>query len=302
MQSSEQPLPPARWSLAGMRCIVTGGSKGLGRACVEEMLHLGATLLFTARGEEELRALAKQLTATHGADRVHWIAADVSTAKGRDELVTHARELWGGALDVLVNNVGTNSRKPVSEASEAEYELMLNTNQTSAYFLCRECLPLLRQSKCASVVNVTSLAGVRSSGTGVIYAMTKAAMNHMARALACEWAGYGIRVNAVAPWMTMTPLLQAAVAKAPNAVDAAIEATPLGRLGRPEDTAGAVAFLCMPAAAYITGQVLAVDGGIAAQGFRGPCVAARLTGDGGASASEVSDETSAKRRKGSSLE
>ena len=102
MQSSEeQPLLPARWSLAGMRCIVTGGSKGLGRACVAEMLHLGASLLFTARGEEELRALAEQMTAAHGAGRVHWIVADVSTAEGRGALVTRARELWGGALDVV---------------------------------------------------------------------------------------------------------------------------------------------------------------------------------------------------------
>ena len=95
----------------------------------------------------------------------------------------------------------------------------------------------------------------------------------MSEALACEWAGYGIRVNAVCPWMAMTPLLEAAVAKDPTQLDAVKLATPLGRLGDPADTAGAVCFLCMPAAAYITGQVLAVDGGLAAQGFRGPCVA-----------------------------
>ena len=131
---------------------------------------------------------------------------------------------------------------------------------------------LRKSTNGASVVNVTSLAGIRSSGTGVVYAMTKAAMTHMSEALACEWAGYGIRVNAVAPWMARTPLLEAAVAKDPTALDAAKAATPLGRLGEPRDTAGAVAFLCMPSAAYITGQVLAVDGGLAAQGFRGPCV------------------------------
>ena len=144
-----------------------------------------------------------------------------------------------------------------------------------------------------SVVNVSSLAGVRSSGTGVIYAMTKAAMNHMAEALACEWAPYGIRVNAVAPWMAMTPLLQAAVAANPRQLDDVLAATPLGRLGQPGDTAGAVCFLCMPASAYITGQVLSVDGGLAAQGFRGPCVVTNAT----AKEEEGEGEPSAKRRR-----
>ena len=97
-------------------------------------------------------------------------------------------------------------------------------------------------------------------------------MVHMSEALACEWGHYGIRVNCVAPWMTMTPLLNQAIAGDESQLDAPIAATPLGRLGSPEDTAGAVCFLCMPAARYVTGQVLCVDGGLVAQGFRGPCV------------------------------
>lgn len=95
----------------------------------------------------------------------------------------------------------------------------------------------------------------------------------MSSSLACEWAPLGIRVNTVAPWMALTPLLATAVQADPSQLDAVKAATPLGRLGDPKDTAAAVAFLCMPAAAYITGQTLAVDGGLAAQGFRGPCVA-----------------------------
>ena len=115
----------------------------------------------------------------------------------------------------------------------------------------------------------------------MIYAMTKAAMAHRSEALACEWACEGIRVNCVCPWMARTPLLEAAVAKDPSQLDEVTEATPLGRLGEPADTAGAVAFLCMPASAYITGQVLAVDGGLAAQGFRGPCVKRPAAAEGG---------------------
>jgi len=286
----------ARWRLDGRTAIVTGGSKGLGAAIVEELLGLGATVLFTARGSEDLDKMLERLAPTYGADKVLCCAADVSTADGRASLVERATALFGGALDILVNNVGTNIRRPVEEATEAEYDTMVATNQTSAFFLCKLCLPLLRKSAAASVVNVASAAGIRSSGTGVIYAATKAAMTHMSEALACEWAGHNIRVNCVAPWMVLTPLLevppprtahapratlaaprrcirgaraiaddaplrarapQAAVANDPTALDAVRAGTPLGRLGEPADTAGAVAFLCMPAAKYITGQVRA---------------------------------------------
>jgi Tropinone reductase 1 len=267
----------SRWRLEGSRCIVTGGSKGLGLACVGEFLELGASVLFTARGKEELERVHADLAKVHGSERVHCLAADVSTAEGRTALVSKASELWDGALDVLVNNVGTNDRKPAVDVAPAEYDAMVATNQTSAFFLCTLCLPLLRKSENGSVVNVSSLAGIRSSGTGVVYALTKAAMVHMSEALACEWAGHGVRVNCVCPWMVRTPLLEAAVAKDPTALDAAKAATPLGRLGEPADTAAAVSFLCMAAAKYITGQVVAVDGGLAAQGFRGPCVVPRPT-------------------------
>mmetsp|Transcript_386 Transcript_386/g.1173 ORF Transcript_386/g.1173 Transcript_386/m.1173 type:complete len:159 (+) Transcript_386:480-956(+) len=150
---------------------------------------------------------------------------------------------------------------------------MVSTNQTAAFFLTAGCKHLLQQSESPSVVNVSSLAGLRSSGTGVVYAMTKAALTHMSASLACEWAPLGIRVNTVAPWMALTPLLEEAVRNDPSQLDAVKAATPLGRLGAPRDTAAAVAFLCLPVASYITGQTLAVDGGLAVQGFRGPCVA-----------------------------
>lgn len=261
-----------RWDMTGMRCIVTGASKGIGLAIVEDMLQLKAEVLFTARGEEELQRVQARLASAHGSEAVHVLAADVSAAEGRRALIEKARLLWNGELDVLVNNVGTNKRKRVSEVSAEDYDEQVATNQSSCFFLCQACLPLLLKSKRPAVVNVASAAAIRSSGTGVVYAMTKAAMTHMSEALACEWAPHGIRVNAVAPWMVRTPLLEAAIAKDPSQLDEVCAATPLGRLGQPEDTAAAVVFLCMPAAAYITGQVLAIDGGLSAQGYRGPCI------------------------------
>ena len=160
-------MPPKRWDMGGLRCIVTGGSKGLGRACVEEFLELGASVLFTARGADELARVATELRGQYNDDRerVHTLAADVSTAEGRDALIAKATELWGGGLDVLVNNVGTNRRARVEEATEDDYRAMVTTNLDSAFFLCKLALPLLRNSRHASVVNVSSLAGIRSSGT-----------------------------------------------------------------------------------------------------------------------------------------
>ena len=158
---------PTRWDMKGMQCIVTGGTKGLGRACVEEFLSLGASVLFTARGADDLARVAQELRSRQ--DRplgatVYTLAADVSTAAGRDALIAKATELWGGGLDVLVNNVGTNRRARVEEATEDDYRAMVTTNLDSAFFLCKLALPLLRNSRHASVVNVSSLAGIRSSG------------------------------------------------------------------------------------------------------------------------------------------
>ena len=167
-------MPPKRWDMGGLRCIVTGGTKGLGRACVEEFLELGASVLFTARGADELARVATELRGQYCDDdreRVHTLAADVSTAAGRDALIAEATRIWGGGfvasqirLDVLVNNVGTNRRARVEEATEDDYRAMVTTNLDSAFFLCKLALPLLRNSRHASVVNVSSLAGIRSSG------------------------------------------------------------------------------------------------------------------------------------------
>jgi Tropinone reductase 1 len=196
----------------------------------------------------------------------------------RSTLVAEAQRLFDGKLDGLVNNVGTNMRKPVAEQTKGEYQTMMTTNVDSTYFLCQQFLPLLQQAQAASsgaeavVVNVTSAAGVQSSGTGAVYGMSKAAVIHLTKCLACEWAQYNIRVNAIAPWMTMTPMLEEAIKSNPTQLDKVHEWTPIRRLASPEEIAGPAVFLCLPASSYVTGQCLGVDGGLTAQGFDGPCV------------------------------
>ena len=258
--------------------MVTGGTKGIGRAIVEELLVLGGVVLVVSRTEEDVRATVKALGSVHGASSVAGCVADVSDEAGRARVVTFVDKYWDGKLDILVNNVGVNVRKDIVSSTDEEYATMMRTNIDSCFFLCKTLCNALRKSAsgAAAVVNVSSAAGLLSSGTGSIYALTKGAMVQLTRALACEWAPHNIRVNCVAPWMTMTPLLEKAVASNPEQLDKVKEWTPMGRLARAEEIASTVAFLCLGASSYVTGQTVAVDGGLTCQGFAGPCVAASI--------------------------
>jgi Tropinone reductase 1 len=275
----------SRWTLEGSTILVTGGSKGIGAAVVEELVaRSAAKVIFCSRGDatEQLARLRSSSSSSSSSSNqtltteLHHVSCDVATPEGRATLVEAVKSLTPH-LDGLVNNVGVNMRRPLQEQSAEEYHTMVRTNMDSAYFLCQQLFPLLQAaSSSCSVVNVSSAAGVQSSGTGIAYGMTKSALNQMTRGLACEWAKHNIRVNAVTPWMTMTPLLQEAVKHNPSQLDKVQKWTPMHRLADPSEIAAPVVFLLMLASSYITGQILGVDGGLTAQGFDGPCVTQEL--------------------------
>jgi Tropinone reductase 1 len=245
-----------RWRLDGRRALVTGGTRGIGRAVVEELSGLGADVVGVARHPPE----------EDSPSPVRWLTADVSTPEGRASVVEQLPAGWD-QLHILVNNVGTNIRKPTLAYADDEYEAILETNQTSVWAITRLLQPRLAAAGGASIVNVGSVAGARSVGSGAVYAMTKAAIAQLTRYLACEWAADGIRVNLVAPWYTRTPLA-APVLDQPDVLAGIEQRTPLGRVAEPREIAAVVAFLCLPAASYVTGQEIAVDGGFNAFGFR----------------------------------
>ena len=256
-------MTPSRWRLDGARAVVTGGTKGIGLAVTRELLDLGAHVLVASRGQGPLDPA---LDAAARDARLHLVQADVATSSGRDRVRDGVLSTWG-ALDILVNNVGTNIRKPSLEFTDDDYRKVLDTNLTSAWELTRLLQPTLKASGRAAIVNIGSVAGMRAVGSGAVYAMSKAALAHLTRYLACEWARDGIRVNMVAPWYTRTPLAGPVLGQ-PDVLAAIVDKTPMGRVAEPEEIAAMVAFLCLPAASYVTGQEIAVDGGFSVFGVR----------------------------------
>mmetsp|Transcript_40309 Transcript_40309/g.126080 ORF Transcript_40309/g.126080 Transcript_40309/m.126080 type:complete len:166 (+) Transcript_40309:191-688(+) len=161
-------------------------------------------------------------------------------------VVEVARELFGDKLDFLVNNVGTNIRKPMVEFTDEDIDFLLKTNYKSMFQMTQLCYPLLKAAGGgASVVNIGSVAGLTAMKSGAVYATTKAAMNQFTANVACEWGREGIRVNCVCPWYIKTPLAMQ-VLKDKEYHQAVVAKTPAGRCGEVEEVSGLVAFLCLP--------------------------------------------------------
>lgn len=254
-----------RWRLDGQVALVTGASVGIGRAVAAELLGLGADVLLVARDDAQLEATRQELEEQFPDADVRAFAADIADPEQRREVFDWVEDL-GTGLQILVNNVGANTPRPALDYADEEWRALFETNLFSAFDLCRFAFPLLSQHAASSIVNVGSVSGLVHVRTGVAYGMSKAGLHQMTRNLACEWAEDGVRVNAVAPWYIRTRRTSGALAN-PDYLDEVIDRTPMGRIGEPEEVAGAVAFLCLPAASYVTGECIAVDGGFLRYGF-----------------------------------
>lgn len=255
----------SRWRLDGKTALVTGASKGIGWAIAAELAGRGADVLMVARDADLLESSRAEIAARFPQQRILTFAADVVREDERLDIFDWINDL-GGDLDVLVNNVGGNLRKPLLAYTLDEVRGLFETNVLAAFELSRLAYPRLAQHGQAAIVNVGSVSGLTHVRTGAPYGVSKAALTQLTRNLACEWAADGIRVNAVAPWYIRTARTGPALAE-PAYLEEVLQATPMGRIGEPEEVAAAVAFLCLPAAAYITGEVIAVDGGFLSYGF-----------------------------------
>ncbi len=252
-----------RWDITGKKALVTGGTKGIGKAISSELCSLGAEIAVVARTEEDLELLRKDLDCL--TTDIRLIKGDVSLPGEREKIIETIKSDWD-SLDILINNVGTNIRKKAQEYNSDEVDKIFQTNLNSALDLSTGLFDLLKKSGNASIVNISSVAGLGHLRTGIVYGMTKAAMHQMTKNLAVEWAPYNIRVNAIAPWYIQTPLAEQ-VLQDRNYFKEVIRHTPLKRIGQPEEVSGLAAFLCMTGASYISGQCIAVDGGFSVNLF-----------------------------------
>ncbi|MFD0724528.1 SDR family oxidoreductase [Lysobacter brunescens] len=258
-------MTPQRWRLDGQLALVTGGTAGIGRAIARELLGFGARVLVAARDADGLDATRAELEEEFPDGDIRTCVADVSDDEQRRELLDWVGDI-GDGLNILVNNAGGNITKAANDYSEDEWRGIFETNLFSAFELSRLAYPLLVKHAASAIVNVGSVSGITHVRSGAPYGMTKAAMHQMTRNLACEWAEDGIRVNSVAPWYIRTRRTSGKLAD-PDYLDDVLLRTPMGRIGEPEEVAAAVAFLCLPASSYVTGECIAVDGGFLRYGF-----------------------------------
>jgi len=253
------------WQLHGHTALITGASKGIGYATARELAGLGANLLLVARDEDYLEQVRVELADEHDGIDVYALGADLAEAEDRLAVFDWVADL-GLPLSLLVNNAGGNLPKPALEYGDDDLRAIFELNLFAAFEMCRLAHPQLVQHANAAIVNVGSVSGITHVRTGAAYGMSKAALHQLTRNLAAEWAVDGIRVNAVAPWYIRTQRTDTALADE-DYLEEVLDRTPLRRIGEPEEVAAAIAFLCLPSASYITGQVLGVDGGFLNYGF-----------------------------------
>ena len=235
-------------SLEGRTAVVTGGSRGIGRAIAAELARAGATVVLGYRsGAQEAAEAAGEIGCTA-------VQADVSNPEEAKRLVEEA-----GDVDILVNNAGVTRDGLLARMTDEDWDVVIDTNLRGTFNTCRAVTRGMMKRRSGAIVNVSSIVGVHGNPGQTNYSASKAGIIGFTKALARELGSRGIRANVVAPGYISTRLTNELPEELKNAM---LANTPLGRFGDPEDVAGAVRFLCSDAAAFVTGEVLLVDGGL----------------------------------------
>ncbi len=235
-------------SLEGKTALVTGGSRGIGRAIALELGRAGANVVVGYRtGREEAAAVASEIGG-------RTVEADVSDPESAKALVEEA-----GDLDILVNNAGLTRDGLLARMSDEDWRTVIDTNLSSVFYTCRAASRPMMKRRGGAIVNVSSIVGVHGNFGQTNYAASKAGIIGFTKSLARELGSRNVRANVVAPGYVKSQLTDVLPEEATTMM---LTNTPLGRLGDPEDVAGAVRFLCSDAAAFVTGAVLLVDGGL----------------------------------------
>ncbi len=239
---------PGFCSLEGKNALVTGASRGIGRAIATELGRAGASVVLSYRtGAEEAESLAAEIDGRA-------VQADVSNADSARALVEEA-----GDLDILVNNAGVTRDGLLVRMSDEDWQTVIDTNLASVFYTCRAAVRGMMKKRSGAIVNISSIVGIHGNWGQTNYAASKAGIIGFTKSLARELGSRNVRANVVVPGYVKTQLTDVLPEEATQAM---LQATPLGRLGEPEDVAGAVRFLCSEDAKFVTGAVLLVDGGL----------------------------------------
>ncbi len=244
------------FSCEGRRVLVTGGGSGLGLAMAQRLADSGAKVVLAGRREAVVAEAAESI-----GHRASAVACDITEGDSAAALVTRAAELAGGPIDILVNNAGVHCKKPVAQTSDADFARVIDTHVQSAFRLMRLALPGMQQAGGGHVLFMASMTSFIGMPRVAAYSAAKSAYLGLVRSLAAELATDGIRVNAIAPGWIESPMLREALAGDTGREQRILDRTPMGRFGEPDDVAWTVVWLCSPAAKFITGTVVPVDGG-----------------------------------------
>src|SRR5712691_1046431 len=253
----------SQFDLSGRTAIVTGSSRGIGRAIAEGLAAAGARVVVSSRKAEACATVVAAIEAAGGS--AISVPCNVGHKDQLATLVAQTRKQFG-AIDILVCNAAVNPYYgPLAEIPDEAYDRTMNSNVRSNLWLCQMVLPDMASRRDGAIVIISSIAGVKGSATLGAYAISKAADFQLARNLAVEWGGHNIRVNCIAPGLIKTDFAKA-LWDNPELLRRTLRATPLGRIGEPADIAGLAVFLGSPAAGFITGQAIVADGGLTISG------------------------------------
>jgi len=243
-------------ALQGKVALVTGGSRGIGKAIALALADAGADVAIGSIDEEDLPKAAEEIRAK--GVRSEWFFADVSVAEQADELVKSAAERLG-RLDILVNNAGITRDGLLARMSEADWDRVMSINLKSAFLCSKAASRIMAKQRWGRIINISSVIGLLGNTGQANYAASKAGMIGLMKSLAREYASRSVTANAIAPGYIDTEMTEALPDKVKEQI---LKMIPLGTMGSPQDVANAVVFLSGEGARYITGQVIAVDGGM----------------------------------------
>lgn len=252
------------FDLSGKTAIVTGAGRGIGRALAVGLAEAGADVALLSRTEKDLTETAGMIEEL--GKKALILPTDVTEREQIHTAIAEIEAKWG-KIDILVNNAGMNIRSKALDATDEEWQKIMDTNLKSAFMMSQEAGRIMKsQESGGKIINIASVAGQVALRTGVVYAATKAALMQMTKVLAMEWGQYGVNVNSIGPWYFKTPLTEKLLADEVYVKDI-LAVTPLKRIGELPELVGPVVFLSSDAGNYVTGQTLFVDGGMTIHGF-----------------------------------